>query len=112
MKLTIKRGELNSCEYFSTYIDNKRCAPFQASRMLTDTTNEGGAGIFTDSSIRRDIVFYKESRKAVVSFGPLSRMTIPESGLQHTIRQRIDQVRTQIAMADWEEVVEMEINTR
>ena len=110
MKLVIDRGASNGVTHYATYIDGVRHAPHDASRVLTDTTNETGPGVFTQCTEPRDVMFSRGARRITVQFGPLDTTTIGRADLQRVIKHRVERVRAQMSIADWKEIIPLQFD--
>ena len=110
MKLVIDRGASNGVTRYATYIDGVRYAPHDASRALTDTTNETGSGVFTQCTEPRDVMFSRGARRITVQFGPLNIITAGRADLQHTIKHRVEWVRAQMSIVDWKETIPLQFD--
>ena len=55
-------------------------------------------------------MFARGRREIVVEFGPLNIITVTREELEQTIKQRVEQVRTKMATADWKEIISIQFD--
>lgn len=105
MEIQITRGKKNGKGFMTVLLEGKSVSNFEASRKLTGTFSESGAGIF--NSLKASFVFGEERKD--FTFNELDFMNDSSQKIREELKKRIETVRAWVDSVDYEETFKFSV---
>lgn len=106
MEIQITRGKKNGHGFKTIFVDGREESSVRASRAITKTINEDGAGIFNQMAMTK---FYFGDETKTFEFNELDFTSDSSKKIREELKRRIETVRAWVDSIDYEETFKFNV---